>query len=207
MKPKCDQIRERAFRDGLDSPAAAEWRAHCRSCPDCRTEIFILENLERQAAEERQHLGRDEVEKLLATARSHKNRRRPNHVLIWGMRAACFLALLVVGAGLLPGEQAARLRLRVESWLRGGESADGVLADATTRDVQAGPAAGAVAPVGPVPPAVLVPAATVQRDMQRLRNSLESRRQSLKRLLERDFGPFTSEGAWHVAFPPAPNRV
>jgi len=74
MKPTCDKIGERAFCDGLDSPAAAEWRAHCRVCPDCRTKLFILENLERQASEERQHLGRDEGQKLLKTARSQRHK-------------------------------------------------------------------------------------------------------------------------------------
>lgn len=206
MKPKCEQIRERAFRDGLDSPAAAEWRAHCRTCPDCRTEIFILENLERQAQEERQHLRREDVEKLLETARNHNVGRKRNLLLVWGLRAACFLALLAIGAGLLPGERAQRVRSRIESWLRGDGSVSASLGD-STEGTEIGPAPGAVAPSGPVPAAVLVPAASVQRDMRQLRRSLEDRRQSLRRLLERDFGVFGPEDAWYEAVTAIPDRA
>ncbi len=193
MKPKCDEIRERAFRDGLDSPAAAEWRAHCRSCPDCRTELFILENLERQACQERQHLGRGEVEKLLATARSYKRERRSNPVLVWGFRAACAAALLLLGAGLFPGEFAASLRHNMQAWLQG----DGKLSPQPGSPAVA--KAEKTTPSEPVPAAAAMPNEELDRQLEGLRNGLERRRRSLERLLERDFGPFSPEGAWHVA--------
>ena len=198
MKPKCEQIRERAFRDGLDSPAAAEWRAHCRSCPDCRTELFILDNLERQAAESRQHLGREEVAKLLETARRRERAAAPElRVGLGALRAACFLALLAVGVGLLPGERAERVRREVESWLGGGEVLAGRLSDAAPDgELRRDPVS-----AGPVVPAVLVPAASVQRDMLQLRRSLERRRQSLRRAARTGFRPVRPGGCLACLLP------
>lgn len=191
MKPNCDEIRERAFRDGLDSRAAAEWRAHCRSCPDCRTELFILENLERQAVEERQHLGRDEVAKLLASARSYQRERAPNRVLVWGLRAACVSALLLLAAALLPGEFGGGMRHRLEAMLEADTPAGGKAPQALR------PAA--ALPSEPVPAAVTAPQEELDRQMRGLRRGLDRRRQSLERLLERDFGPYNPEGAFHAA--------
>ncbi len=191
MKPNCDEIRERAFRDGLDSRAAAEWRAHCRSCPDCRTELFILENLERQAIEERQHLGRDEVAKLLASARVYQRERAPNRVLAWGLRAACVSALLLVAAALVPGEFGSGMRHRLEALLEADSPPVG-------RPPQAIRPAASL-PGTPVPAAVTAPQEELDRQMHGLRRCLDRRRQSLERLLERDFGPFNPEGAFHAA--------
>lgn len=202
MKPKCDEIRERAFRDGLDSPAAAEWRAHCRSCQDCRTELFILENLERQACQDRQHLGREEVEKLLATARSYKRERRSNPVLVWGLRAACAAALLLVGAGLFPGEFAANLRHNMQAWLQGENNPS-----PQAGSVAVAKAGNPTLPTEPVPAAVTAPTEELDRQLETLRHGLERRRHSLERLLERDFGPFSPEGAWNVALRTAPAGV
>jgi hypothetical protein len=191
MKPNCDEIRERAFRDGLDSRAAAEWRAHCRSCPDCRTELFILENLERQAIEERQHLGRDEVAKLLASARNYQRRERtPNRVLVWGLRAACVSALLLVATALLPGELGGGMRQRLEALLDGDAPANGMPTQAARPAVSQ--------PSAPVPAAATVPDEDLDRQLRGLRQGLDRRRQSLERLLERDFGPFNPEGAFHA---------
>jgi len=191
MKPNCDEIRERAFRDGLDSRAAAEWRAHCRSCPDCRTELFLLENLERQAIAERQHLGRDEVAKLLASARSYQRERTPNRVLVWGLRAACVSALLLVATALLPGEFGSGMRQRLEALLEAETPAPAAPRQA------ARPAPSL--PTQPVPAAVTAPDEELERQLRGLRRGLDHRRQSLERLLERDFGPFNPEGAFHAA--------
>lgn len=206
MKPKtCDEIREQAFRDGLDSPAAAEWRAHCRSCPDCRTELFILENLERQASEERQHLGRDEVAKLLATARSYQRERTPNLVLVWGLRAACVTALLLLGAGLFPGEFGGSVRQQLQAWLQGSDGGPVSVAanEAAARSETENP----TLPTEPVPAAVTAPTGELDRQLRGLRQGMERRRHSLERLLERDFGPFNPEGAWHVALRTAPENA
>jgi hypothetical protein len=202
MKPKCEEIRERAFRDGLGSPAAAEWRSHCRSCPDCRTELFILEHLERQASEERQHLGRDEVQKLLDTARSQHHRRTANPILVWGLRAACIAGLLAVGASFLPGDFAVRVRTRVHAWLQGGtpsgSPAPSLTAGRTNRVDPSKPL-----PSQPIPAAVTQPAPELDHQLRDMRERMNRRRESLQRLLERDFGPLTPEGAWHVEFPSA----
>jgi hypothetical protein len=194
MKPTCDEIRERAFHDGLDSPAAAEWRAHCRSCPDCRTELFILENLERQAVEDRQHLGRDEVQKLLDTARSQPRRHRANPLLVWGLRAACVAALLIVSVGLFPGEFASQMRTRVQAWFDGKPLPDAP--ESLLRMTRANQPQ--TLPNQPVPAAATVPAADLDRQLRLIRDRVDRRRESLQHLLERDFGPFSPEDACYA---------
>lgn len=192
MKPTCDEIRERAFRDGLDSRAAAEWRAHCRSCPDCRTELFILENLERQAAEERQHLGRQEVAQLLASARNCRREPQPNRLLVWGLRAACVAGLLLIAGALLPGDFGAGMRSRLEGWL----GAEAPVAGSPPQALRA-EAVAASLPDEPVSMDATAPAEVLDRQLRGLRQGLDRRRQSLERLLERDFGPFNPGDARH----------
>jgi hypothetical protein len=202
MKPKCEEIRERAFRDGLGSPAAAEWRNHCRSCPDCRTELFILEHLERQASEERQHLGRDEVQKLLDTARTRHHPRRANPILVWGLRAACLVGLLVLGVGLLPGDFSGSVRTRIRAWLQGRPAADTPAGSMTAgRTTRGNSTKTSASPTQPVPAAVTQPAPELDHRLREMRERMNRRRESLQRLLERDFGPLTPEGAWHVSLP------
>ena len=97
MKPSCRRLRERALEAGMDSAAAAAWRAHCSSCPDCQTEQFLLTALRRQRQNERQHLGQREVAELLEAARlSHERRRRVAPLKAWAWRGASLV--LLVGA-------------------------------------------------------------------------------------------------------------
>jgi hypothetical protein len=202
MKPKCEEIRERAFRDGLEGPAAAEWRAHCRSCPDCRTELFILEHLERQASEERQHLGRDEVQTLLETARNQKRRRTANPILVWGLRAACVTGLLVLGIGLLPSEFGGHMRVRIQCWLQGKPQPDAPATSlAAKRSGETDASRASATPSQPVPAAVKQPAPHLDHKLRDIRERMDRRRESLQRLLERDFGPSNPEGAWHAVLP------
>lgn len=104
MNRNCDKLRERALQAGMESAEAAAWRIHCRHCPDCRTELFLLETLQRQARCERQHLGKRELSELLEVARrSYDRRRRTAPVKAWLWRAAsvCLLAGVAWHAGRL----------------------------------------------------------------------------------------------------------
>ncbi len=90
MSRRCDKLRESALNDGMASPAARLWRSHARSCSDCRTELFVLDTLQRQALEQRQHIGRRETAMLLQTAQhqfesKHYSRKA---LFAWPLRVA-----------------------------------------------------------------------------------------------------------------------
>ena len=95
MGRRCEELRQKALTAGLDSKAALAWRVHCRSCPDCRTELFVLETLERQAMQERRHLKRSEITRLLQAAH---DRRIPEKTppLTWALRGACAVLVMLV---------------------------------------------------------------------------------------------------------------
>ena len=99
MRSRCETLRERALRTGLNGKAALPWRIHCRSCPNCRKELYLLETLERQAVNERRHLGRSELAALLATAQEqHKSPRPLQSVRAWSLRLACLCVLIVAAS-------------------------------------------------------------------------------------------------------------
>ncbi len=105
MSKRCEQLRNNALRDGLDSHAGLAWRVHCRSCQACRTELYILETLQRQARNERSHLGRDELDRLLHQVREvQATRRRGSRikrvtVQLAGLAVALLLLAMIPGAG------------------------------------------------------------------------------------------------------------
>lgn len=71
---------------GEDSEDYSAWVRHCRRCPDCRSELFILEALREDAEGKRVHLPRESVAKLSAIAQARyggRRRRRPLR-LLWG---------------------------------------------------------------------------------------------------------------------------
>ena len=99
MRRKCEELRDRALCEGLSSRSALAWRTHCRDCPSCRTELFVLQTLQRQAVSERCHLGRREMLSLLRTARTQRRRRKPVEVVwTWSLRLACLVMVLLVAA-------------------------------------------------------------------------------------------------------------
>ncbi|MCK5804909.1 MAG: hypothetical protein KAI66_18880 [Lentisphaeria bacterium] len=108
MQSRCEQLRERTLRDGLDSTSAQVWRIHARSCEACRTELFIIESLKSQSLEDKQHIARTDYEVLLKVAEEHcagrrKRSERANPLLIWSLRVACVCLVASIAARLMQG--------------------------------------------------------------------------------------------------------
>jgi len=107
MSKRCEQLRAQALAGGMDSKAGLAWRIHCKSCEDCRTELFILESLHRQATDEHRHLPRTEVARLLREVRVQGRMRRQQNVWQFAAKAAC-VALVALGAFLIHANQSPR---------------------------------------------------------------------------------------------------
>lgn len=94
MSDSCRELRESALNKGLNSRESSIWRKHSRSCPDCRTELFMLETLDHEASTQRQHISRHEVDALFEEVRQRgEARSRRAAVLNWSLSV---LALAVI---------------------------------------------------------------------------------------------------------------
>jgi hypothetical protein len=102
MSQSCDKLREEAMRQGEGSAAEYAWIRHSRTCKNCQTELFVLETLRRQAANDRMHLPRKQIDMLMQTARQqYQPRKRPSFLSVaWGVTwklailAACAFVLI-----------------------------------------------------------------------------------------------------------------
>jgi len=108
MQSRCEQLRERTLRDGLDSMSAQVWRIHARSCEACRTELFVIESLKSQSLADKQHIARADYEVLLKVAEEHcagrrKRSERANPLLIWSLRVACVCLVASIATRLVQG--------------------------------------------------------------------------------------------------------
>lgn len=194
MRRTCEELREAALDGGLSSKASLAWRKHARSCPCCRTELHILDTLQRQALDERHHLGRREVAALLRSAQEDRAVRHPlAAVWTWSLRLACLCLVFLVLAELRPG---------------GGRSAharaDGAPAPGPTLAASALPAAKdshALSPAErtasetmawPVPPEDN----GISKRLRELRRRIESRHGTLLELIERDLGDRSRLDVW-----------
>lgn len=65
MARDCNFYRDQAMIDGLNSPAAARWRQHSHSCHGCKIEIQLLETMQGQASDSRQHLSSENYALLI----------------------------------------------------------------------------------------------------------------------------------------------
>ena len=208
MKRRCDQLRERALRAGLGSAEASAWREHCRSCPDCRTEQFLLETLQRQAQSQRQHLGRRELNELLAAARRcQERRRRAAPLRAWIRRAAsvCLLATATwhFGRMLRPAATAATAPLALTLAMDGLGPVSGnylVPLSPGGMDSDGALTAGARNAL-PRPLPALAPGHFVQDLLLDLRDEMDARRQELIRLQDRDAGGWERDDAWECVLP------
>lgn len=112
MSRKCDVLREKAMREGEGSAAEAAWKRHSRECPDCETEIFVLETLKHQAENERMHLPRKDMAMLLGVVRQQyrqpREKRSGFFCTAWQLSwKAAAMALLVFSLlQIIPGEWA-----------------------------------------------------------------------------------------------------
>jgi len=193
MRTRCEELRERALSDGLDSKSALSWRVHARACSDCRTELRILETLECQARRDRTHLGRNEMSVLLqSVAKQHPPARPAAVAWTWSLRFACAALVCLVAAGFFVNDQGAT---------GGAGRAPAVLAQA---DLSAGPATGVVLPAaGPSLVQAEAPDnvsdlsdRVLDQRMSILRRRVDVRRDSLLELIDRDLGERTRDDAW-----------
>ena len=207
MKRSCRRLRERALQDGMDSAAAAAWRAHCSSCPDCQTEQFLLTALRRQTqAEQRQHLGQREVAELLEAARlSHERRRRVAPLKAWAWRAAS--VCLLVGATWQIG-RIAKVSPRPDSVFgtvvaeAPGAACGNYAVPLSAGSVEHDRALGQATPAAlPAPLPNLVPGQFVQELLLNLRDEVDRRRQEVIDLQDRDAGGWERDDAWQLVLP------
>ena len=87
MNHRCEHLRNRAMARGEGTEEYAAWVFHCRHCPDCQSELFILETLREDAEGEKVHLPREKVAQLAMMAKARYGKRRKYRVLkaIWGV--------------------------------------------------------------------------------------------------------------------------
>ena len=198
MRSRCDKLRELALKDGIDSSRGSAWRLHCRSCESCRTELYILETLQRQAVRERTHLGRREVAVLLEQVRHHQaDKDRAPPLRTWAFRFACLWAAAACVAFLSShtdffSPQAGNRAGAAASQARSGIS----LA------VNANPAFGQ--PAGEEK-SLASPESSLDSRLRQLRRRVMRRRESLQQLIEDEFHlhDTTREDVWDLPSWPA----
>jgi len=200
MSRRCNDLRQKALCGGFDSRAAHAWRIHCRSCPDCRTELYLLATLQRQAQNERRHLPRREVAELLEQARNRFPRKpRMASAWTWTFRFACFAVMFLLVAHMqrrsawnsehaqasaLPDEAPSASQTNVAQ-LHASGGAPG------KQQLAAGPAAESL-PVSPLEE-------TFDERLRQMRLRIDSRRDEILELLDRDLGEGGSDDAWNAS--------
>jgi len=206
MKPSCRRLRERALQAGMDSAAAAAWRAHCTSCPDCQTEQFLLTALRRQVQSERQHLGQREVAELLEAARlSHERRRRVAPLKAWAWRAASLC--LLVGVTWQIGRVVTIAPRPEPAFVTAAAEAPGAACGNYAVPLCAGPAehdraiGQGTSPALPAPLPDMVPGQFVQERLLNLRDEIDRRRQEVIDLQDRDAGGWERDDARQLVLP------
>jgi hypothetical protein len=190
----------------MDSPAAAAWRAHCQSCPDCRTEQFLLDTLQRQAQSERQHLGQRELAELLAAARQCQERRRrvaPAKAWAWRLASVCLLATITwhLGRTFTPRPSPAPAYLSFAGEAPGAASGNYGVPLYSAGSAHDGAVRQGTNPALPAPLPDLVPGQFVQDLLLNLRDEMDERRQELIELQDRDAGGWERDDAWECVLP------
>lgn len=208
MKRRCRTLRERALQAGAESPELAHWRIHARSCPECQTELYLVETLWRQSETQRQHLGRREVAELFAAARACRQNSKGSGLLRGVLGAAASLCLLLATSWHLT--RVDRVRSIAES---GSVHLLGLVADAAGgnyaiplqpaspehEQVMRQVAAGSSGTPMPLPAAL--PGFLLRERLMGIREDLEFRRQELLDLQEQDLRDWGRDDAWHAVQP------
>lgn len=199
MPVKCEHYRQGALVFGLRSPQGALWRRHSSGCPSCAREVRVLELLQEDAVEQRQHLpqrARREIVQVVECPPLDAVRPRRGWAHgAWGVfwRAAALVVLLAVVFAVQPF-----------AWRRPGDAVarqgDGS-ALPFAEEFQVGAdggryvaSASAVVMESPVLSWSQLRAAQgseVSAGLHGLRRSVERQRQSLERLIDRELN-----GVW-----------
>jgi len=202
MSRRCNDLREKALARGFDSRDAHAWRIHCRSCPGCRTELYLLETLQRQAQNERRHLPRREVAELLEQARDRFPRNpRAASAWAWTFRFACFAVVFLIVAHMQ----------RRNAW-NGGHPQASALPDlgeasgtnqADVAQLHASGSAPGKQQLATAPTAQPLPVSpleeTFDEKLRQMRLRINSRRDRIMELLDCDLGERGSDDAWNAS--------
>ena len=203
MRSRCDKLREQALTDGLNTKKGSVWRIHCRSCEDCRTELYILETLQRQTIRERTHLGRREVAVLLEQVRQHQAaEKRGPLVWTWAFRLACVWAA-VVGAAFLSNhldDSGPRGQAGLSSPRFPGNSGVSLAVNATHEGSGHTP----LGQPGVEAHSLASPRSSLDSRLRQLRRRIMDRRESLHQLIEDEFhlDDTFREDVWDLACAP-----
>lgn len=194
MPVKCEHYRQGALVFGLRSPQGVMWRRHSAGCPACAREIRVLELLQEDAAEQRQHLPQRARREIVQVVESPpldavRPRRGWGHG-VWGVfwRAAVLVALL-----------AAIFAVQPFAWRRPAEGVAGAAVASAQpfadefvvgadggRYVASGSVALKESPVLSWERLRMDQGAEVSSGLHFLRRSVERQRQSLERLIDRE---------------------
>ncbi len=193
MKRRCERLRERAWRDGLDSRADHAWRIHCNSCPQCRTDLFLFDTLHRQATYERQHLGQAELKRLvLAARRQYAPTPKTVSLNVWALRAASLVAAFMLFALLREHHTGTTTAARPTPAPTGAAVVPLSAGQHQQPDVANLQQTVPAALPSPHSEALAWPASssgeTIETRLQELRSRIGTRRQGLLDLLESDLG-------------------
>lgn len=194
MPVKCEHYRDGGLVFGLRSPQGVLWRRHSAGCPPCAREIRMLELLQEDATEQRQHLPRQAHRAIVQVVENPPlDAVRLRRGLAHGMWAFCWRAAVL--AILLAGIFA----LQPFAWRRQSEVSVRVSrtpAVPFAEEFQVGADGGryvASAPVGVLESPVLswpelraAQGTEVSSSLHGLRRSVERQRQSLERLIDRE---------------------
>ena len=179
MRSRCDKLRELALRDGIESSRGSAWRLHCRSCENCRTELYILETLQRQAVQERTHLGRREVAVLLEQVRHHQaGKDRPPPFRTWAFRLACLWAAAAC---------VAFFSSRTDSFGPDTGGGPGAAASGDRSGVSLAVARPAFSQPAGEEQSIASPGSSLDSRLRQLRRRVMHRRESLQQLMDDEF--------------------
>ena len=200
MRSRCKEIREQALDRGFNGVEALSWRIHSRSCPDCRTELYLLETLQQQAADRRYHLGRNEVAELFQAVREQQPAPSPlAFSWTWTLRLACLCLIFMVFAEFFRTEPEPSEVLRA---LPQTDGAGASLEPAEYATDTSGTEEPATPDVGQRPD--VFPGAGLDQRLHDLRRCVDARRASLLQLIQQDLGERSPEDALDDKASPGP---
>ena len=207
MRSRCEQLRERALNEGLGSRSALAWRVHCRSCANCRTELYVLETLERQAVQERRHIGRRELADLLRVAQD-RQAAKPPQSLNWVLRFAC-VGLFIMVATELHRQRRGAGQLSSASLHVASPAASAPSEQYAAAALPTSPASPAVqtVPAAPGTPTAAVAGppqlgnGMLEQRIYELRRRVRNRRRTLLDLMEQDLGDGIRDDVWDRPLP------
>jgi len=205
MKSTCDKLRQHALARGLDSEHGVAWRLHARTCKDCRTELRILEKLERQARDERQHFRRQEINALLYQVQIQREEQEDAAGGSWGWTLKFAFVIVVAGvfAQLQWGVFSSLVNLPWQTTMaRRPPDPAGIvpLAPGAADGRSATQRVPGTTVEGTVP--IVVPSEDLRERLLDIRDRVDTRRTQILEMIETDLSGGEREDAWRQSHPP-----